>query len=283
MIGRHARGSAPTRSPFRQYSDGLLVLAFVAAFGLMSARAIAQSADLLSDHDDPGTGTSGLSRLNEGQVQGPAPPPVDAYVPISRTERVEWIVGGTVGPSSLAVGFVAAGLQPGFKLPRDWGWTWHGYGRRYAEREADVAISNTIEAGLGALWGEEPRYIPSGRHGAWPRTRYALKTVFLAQRSSGRLAPAWGRYAGNVFNNLIENTWLPRGVTTWDKTTLRSADGFFGRAAGNLWNEFWPDIRKRLKKRSRPEGTSPDRVSPPAEQTPASGPPIADRRPNRTP
>jgi hypothetical protein len=261
----------------------VLTLAFVAAFSLMSARAIAQPADPPPDHDSPGTGTSGSSLLNEGQVQGPAPPPVDAYVPISKTERLVWIVGGTVGPSSLGVGFLAAGLQPGFKLPRDWGWTWHGYGRRYAEREADVAISNTIEAGLGALWGEEPRYIPSGRHGAWPRTRYALKTVFLAQRSSGRLAPAWGRYAGNVFNNLIENTWLPRGVTTWDKTTLRSADGFFGRAAGNLWNEFWPDIRKRLKKRSRPGAPSPDRVSPPAEQTPASGLSIADRRRNRTP
>jgi hypothetical protein len=227
----------------------LLGLAFVAAFSVMPARAIAQPADPPSDHDGPGTGTSGPSLLNEGQAQGTAPSPVDAYVPISRTGRVEWIVGGTVGPRSLGVGVLAAGLQPGFKLPRDWGWTWHGYGRRYAEREADVAISNTIEAGLGALWGEEPRYISSGRHGVWPRARYALKTVFLAQRPNGQLAPAWGRYAGNVFNNLIENTWLPPGVTTWEKTTLRSADGFFGRAVGNLWDEFWPDVRKRLKRK----------------------------------
>ena len=110
-----------------------------------------------------------------------------------------------------------------------------------------MAISNTIEGGLGALWGEDPRYILSGRHGVWPRARCALKTVFLGQRSNGHLAPAWARHAGNVFNNVIENAWLPPSAITRGQTTLRSANGFLGRAAGNLWKEFWPDVRKRFK------------------------------------
>jgi hypothetical protein len=169
-------------------------------------------------------------------------------VPITGAQRVDWIVDGTVGPQSLAIGVVAASWQTGFNVPQEWGRTWSGYGKRYIEREADVAISNTIEAGLGAIWSEEPRYIASGRHGVWPRARYALKTVFLAQRSNGRLAPAWGRYAGNVFNNVIENAWLPPSVTTWGQTTLRSANGFLSRALGNLWEEFGPDLRKRFKR-----------------------------------
>jgi hypothetical protein len=222
----------------RPCDDGsmLVRLAFVVLLSLLPELAIAQA----SDSDDPG------SRAGDDQAQPVVP--ADAYVPLSAVERVEWIIDGTVGPRSLAVGVLAAGLQPGFKLPRDWGWTWSGYGKRYGEREADVAISSTIEAGLGALWGEDPRYILSGRQGIWPRTRYALKTVLLAQRSDGRLAPAWGRYAGNTLNNVIENTWLPPSVTTWGQTTLRSANGFLGRAVGNLWNEFWPDVRKLIKK-----------------------------------
>jgi hypothetical protein len=249
MIGRHARGSAPTRSPFRRYSDGLLALAFVAVFSLTPAWAIAQASDPASDPNSPGALTSDLSLTNENQAQHQTSPSADAYVPISGTERVEWIVGGAVGPRSLGVGVVAAGWQTGFNVPGEWGQTWNGFGKRYVEREADVAISNTIEAGLGALWGEDPRYIASGRHGVWPRARYALKTVFLAQRSSGQLTPAWGRYAGNVFNNIIENAWLPPSVTTWEQTTWRGASGFLGRAAGNLWDEFWPDVRRRLKKK----------------------------------
>src|SRR5207248_11447 len=102
-------------------------------------------------------------------------------------------------------------------------------------------LSNTIEAGLGAIWGEEPRYIRSGRQGLWRRARYAMKTVLLAQRRDGHLAPAWGRYAGNVVNNIIENAWLPPSVTTADQTVARSVSGWVGRLAGNLWEEFWPD------------------------------------------
>src|SRR5712692_10788413 len=169
-----------------------------------------------------------------------------AYVPINGGERVDWIVDGTVGLRSLLViGPLGASWQTGFNWPSEWERTWKGFGKRYAEREADVAISSSIEAGLGAIWGEDPRYIPSGRRGIWPRARYAIKTAFLAQRPDGRLAPAWGRYAGNVFNNLIENTWLPPSATTPGQTAWRCAQGLLTRLGGNAWDEFWPDVRKR--------------------------------------
>ena len=98
-------------------------------------------------------------------------------MPITSEQRVDWIVDGTIGRQSLLlVGPLATIWCTGFNTPSEWGRTWSGVAKRYAEREADVAISNTIEAGLGALWGEDPRYIPSGRKGIWPRARYAIKT-----------------------------------------------------------------------------------------------------------
>jgi hypothetical protein len=173
-----------------------------------------------------------------------------AYVPITGRGRFDWTVEGTIGIRSLTVvGPLAGAVQTGFNMPSEWTRSWSGFGKRYLEREADVAISNTLEAGLGAIWGEEPRYVPSGRKGIWPRARYAMKTVFLSQRRDGRLAPAWGRYAANVFNNIIENTWLPPSVTTWQQTTFRAGSGFLGRLGGNLWEEFWPDARKRWIRR----------------------------------
>ena len=184
--------------------------------------------------------------------QTPARPPLtaEAYVSITPGQRVEWIVDGTIGTRSLfVVGPLATVWQTGFDTPEEWGRGASGIAKRYAHREADVAISNTIEAGLGALWGEDPRYIRSGRKGIWPRARYAMKTVFLAQRRDGRLKPAWGRYAGNVFNNLIENTWLPPSVTTPGQTALRSGLGFLGRLGGNAWEEFWPDVVRHFKKK----------------------------------
>ena len=173
----------------------------------------------------------------------------EAYQPITGRERVDWAVIGTVGIRSLTVvGPLSAAWNTAWNTPKEWERTWSGFGKRYAQREADVAISNTIEAGLGALWHEEPRYIRSGRKGIMPRARYAMKTVLLAQRQDGRLAPAWGRYAGNTLNNVIENAWLPASVTTPGQTVARVGLGFLSRLGGNLWEEYWPDVRARLRK-----------------------------------
>jgi hypothetical protein len=175
----------------------------------------------------------------------PAAPP-DIYAPITGTQRVEWIVDGTIGPRSLGVGVIADAWQTAWNTPEEWGRGWSGVGKRYVEREADVTLSNSLEAGLGAIWGEDPRYIRAPRGSIRSRVGYAARTVMLAQRRDGRLAPAWGRYAGNVANNLIENAWLPPSVTTPGQTVLRCAAGFAGRLAGNLFEEFWPDIKRRF-------------------------------------
>jgi len=175
-----------------------------------------------------------------------AQPPTPEYTPIDGRQRVNWIVDGTVGPRSLGVGVIVSAWQTGWNVPQEWGRTWSGVGKRYLAREADVAISNSIEAGLGAIWGEDPRYIAAPRGSVRSRIGYAAKTVMLAQRRDGRLAPAWGRYAGNTLNNVIENSWLPPSMTTPTQTVVRSAAGLLGRLIGNLWEEFWPDLRKRI-------------------------------------
>jgi hypothetical protein len=210
-----------------------LVLAITAAVGGLPAAAWCQDAD--AEHTDQAA---------------EKPLSADAYVPITPGQRVSWIVNGTIGPESLfIIGPLAAAWQTAFNQPEEWGRGWSGFGKRYLQREADVAISNTIEAGLGSLWGEEPRYIPSARKGIWPRARYALKTSVLAQGRDGRLRPAWARYAGNTLNNLIENSWLPPSQTTATQTAVRSGMGILTRMGGNLWDEFWPDVVRLLKKR----------------------------------
>jgi hypothetical protein len=76
------------------------------------------------------------------------------------------------------------------------------------------------------------------------------ETVVLAHHPEGHLG-AWGRYVGNTVNNVIENTWLPPSATTWGQTTWRSAAGFGTRAIGNVWEEFWPDVSRKLFKRGK--------------------------------
>jgi len=173
----------------------------------------------------------------------------DEYLPITAEQRVDWIVDGVIGRQSLLiVGPLADVWQTAFNTPEEWGRGPSGIAKRYAERLTDVAISNSIEGGLGALWGEDPRYVRSARKGVWPRARYALKTSVLAPGRNGRLRPAWARYAGNTLNNVIENAWLPPSQTTASMTAVRSGMGIVTRMGGNLWEEFWPDVKRRFKK-----------------------------------
>jgi hypothetical protein len=170
------------------------------------------------------------------------------YTPLTPSQRVNWIVSGTVGLESLlAVGPLAAGWQTAWNQPEEWQHSWSGFGKRYLHREADVAISSTLEAGVGALWGEDPRYVRLGSGSLKARAKWAIKTAFVAQRRDGRLHPAWGRYVGNTVNNVIENAWLPPSATTVGGTIYRSAAGFASRIGANAWDEFWPDVARRLR------------------------------------
>jgi len=158
------------------------------------------------------------------------------------------MVDGIVGPKTLGTALGSATLRTAMNSPKEWTGS-SGFAKRFATFEAHVAISKSIEGGLGALWNEDPRSIRSRRQGFWPRLGYAMTTVVMAPRADGRLAPAWGRMTGNVGASVIENAWLPDRKTTAGRTALRVADGLLGRFLNNVWTEFGPDIRKKFSRR----------------------------------
>jgi hypothetical protein len=170
----------------------------------------------------------------------------DPYVPPTRADRVDWVVGGNTAPLALAVVAVDSAWGTVDNSPREWHRGLAGFSRRFADEEATGVISMSIESGLGSLWGEDPRYARLGGRRAWARMGYAVRTVVLAPRPDGHLAPAWARLAAAGAGNLIENTWLPPSGKTAQETAWRVADGFAGRLLSNVWTEFWPDIRRRL-------------------------------------
>jgi hypothetical protein len=194
------------------------------------------------------------SRTSAQTVTGTTSPDVKAeessvYVPPTGKDRLKWAVDGTVGSSSIAAGVFIASWNTAWNSPSEWNRSWSGFGKRFGSREAQTTISNAIESGLGAAWGEDPRYVRSSRAGVWARAGYAAKTVFVAHRRNGRLAPAWARYVGGIGSNIVANTWLPGSDTTASQNVRRISNGYLGRFVGNLWTEFWPDVRSRFTKR----------------------------------
>jgi hypothetical protein len=187
------------------------------------------------------------------RAQGIAPPtttttPDAARPPITSSTRVDWVTTTIVGPQSLIAGAVTAGTETMIPFPPEWERTAAGFGRRYVSRDGAIAISNGVEALLGAGWGEDPRYFECRCGGVGRRAAHAAKLSVLAARADGHVAPAWGRYAGTLTSNFAQEAWLPPSARTWQQMVLRQAGAVGGRFVGNLWAEFWPDVRRRFRR-----------------------------------
>ena len=171
--------------------------------------------------------------------------------PITGTERLKWFAESTVGPASLAGGVISSGWGTLFNSRKEYGPNWDGFGKRFGIRLSGVSVSNATEAGLGAIWGEDPRYIPTEGQPFWNRMGHVVKMTFMAQNRDGRLRPAYSRYVAIPGNNFLSNTWRADSEATLSDAGVRTALGFLGRMSGNAFQEFWPSLSRRFHKRDR--------------------------------
>src|SRR5678816_1267388 len=104
------------------------------------------------------------------QVPSPAPTTNRTYTPITGKQRIDWAVKSTVGVKSLAVaGVLSAGWGTIFNEPPEYGTQFDGFAKRYGMRLTGVSTGNAIEASLGTIWGEDPRYFRVPEERFWGR------------------------------------------------------------------------------------------------------------------
>jgi hypothetical protein len=174
------------------------------------------------------------------------------YQPARGRDRAKWFLVSTVGPLSLlAAGPISAGFGTAMNRPKEYGPHWEGFGARYGMRLTGVSTGNAMEASLGALWGEDPRYFPSPRRGFGTRVSYVIRTTFVAPHADGTWHPAYARYIGNVGNNFLSNTWRVDSENGVGSALVRCVFGVVGRMSGNAFAEFWPDVRKLVWRKGK--------------------------------
>jgi hypothetical protein len=171
----------------------------------------------------------------------------DARQPMTARERVQWAIRSTIGPASLTAGLFSAGWGTLFDQPKTYGPHWEGFGDRYGMRLSGLALSNSMEAGLGSIWGEDPRYRRDGDESPFlHRIGHAAKMTFMAQNREGGVMPAYARFVAIPGSNFISNAWRAPGDDTAGNAAVRTGLGFFGEFGGNTFDEFWPDVHRKL-------------------------------------
>jgi hypothetical protein len=170
---------------------------------------------------------------------------------ITGRQRLSWLVGSTIGPQSLAAGVLSSGIGTAADTPREYHGTWEGFGKRYGMRLTGISTGNAIESGLGAIWGEDPRYFRVADKTIGPRVRNVIAQTFVACPADGSFAPAYARYIATAGSNFLSNTWRADSEANVRHALIRTLYGFLGRMGSNAFQEFWPDIRRRAFRRNK--------------------------------
>ncbi|MDQ1474453.1 MAG: hypothetical protein QOJ99_5933 [Bryobacterales bacterium] len=179
------------------------------------------------------------------------------YEPITAQQRLKWFSNAALGPSSLLTGAVSAGIDTLRNDPPEYGPHWGGFGERYGFRLVNRTVSSGIEASMGSLWGEDPRYhrVPQVRTGA--RVRNVLRMTVVSHNHDGHETPAYARLIAIPSISFLSNTWIPDSRNSTGDALNRIAFSFATHALSNAFIEFWPDIRRRLhRNRSIPDPPS---------------------------
>jgi hypothetical protein len=169
------------------------------------------------------------------------------YAPVTAWQRLGWFDQKTFGVSNLGGSIPDAAWLTLMDRPRAAGPHWEGFAERYGVAVSTNAVSNAMEAGLGAIWGEDPRYLRDGAGVSFKsRLGHVAQWTVLAPNRNGELRPAYARFIAFSSSSYISNAWRESGDTDAEHTIGRIGFGLLGRMGSNAFDEFWPDTKRKL-------------------------------------
>jgi hypothetical protein len=168
------------------------------------------------------------------------------FHPITPRQRLRWFVTNTAGPPHLIGGLFVAGFGTALNRPEEYGPHWGGFADRYGMRMTGIVTGNAMEAGIGYVLGEDPRYFRVEDRPLKERLRNVVRLTFVARHEDGVYGPAYARYMAVAGNNFLSNSWRVQSESNVHDALLRTAEGFAGRMTINAFEEFWPTVKKRV-------------------------------------
>lgn len=202
---------------------------------------------------------TGSSAPGSAPKVDPVPALPLAYHPITPRERLAWFVRSTAGRTSQTAGVMSAALGTEIDTPSEYGPHWDGFAKRFGMRLTGISTGNAIDASLGALWGEDPRYFPAIHRPFGSRVKNVVDLTFRTYRSDGQRHLAYARYASTFGNNFLSNTWRAQSEANWQHALIRTAEGFGARALSNTFHEFAPQLFRKLRHRPDPPAIADQR------------------------
>jgi len=171
--------------------------------------------------------------------------------PLTVGQKFKVVARGSFDPIEIPWYAFLAGVSQAENSEPGYGQGAEGYGKRFGAAFADGTIENFFTGAiLPSVLRQDPRFYQLGKGGFWHRTRYAVGRIFVTRTDSGKAQFNYSEIFGSAAAAAISTySYHPR-----DERTLSTTASVWGTQVGYdtitiVVKEFWPDIRRKLKKK----------------------------------
>ena len=185
--------------------------------------------------------------------------------PLGSGEKFHLFAKTAFDPVTVVIAAAQAGVSQADNQFKGYGQGAGGYGKRFG-----AAFGDQVSAGFFSnfmyptLFKQDPRYFRKG-HGGFPRRFfYSLTQEVICHTDSGGRAFNASNVLGAFSSGALSNAYYPSDDRGFKLTMSRGGLAVVYASAGNLFNEFWPDISRKLHK-SRPGSAPPPTTKPSAD------------------
>ena len=181
---------------------------------------------------------------NYGMVEG-----ANTLPPLRTGQKFRLATAGVFDWAAFPFNGVLSAIGQAKNDPESWGQGWGAYGKRYGASFADNGIGTYMTTAIfPSLLHEDPRYFQMGTGSFSHRSFYAFDRLFITRTDSGSHRFNYSESIGNAAAAAISNVYhAPE-----DRTASRNATTFafliLYDGLSNELKEFWPDIKRKLKK-----------------------------------
>jgi len=169
--------------------------------------------------------------------------------PLSVSSKLGFHVQNAYGPLQLVATGAYAGILQDIDAPREWGQGAGAYGKRFLSTLGGSGIHGALAFGLDSVLHEDPRYFRSANRGFWRRSAHAVRgTMMTRTDSGGETISAW-RLGSDYGAAFLSNQWYPRRLNTARLGMIQGSLSLGFDTVTNLGAEFWPDIKKIVRRK----------------------------------
>jgi len=171
--------------------------------------------------------------------------------PLTAGEKFKVVARGSFDPIQFAWYGFLSGISQAEDSEPGYGQGVGGYGKRYGAAFADGTIENFMTAAvLPSIFRQDPRFFQDGQGGFLRRAGYSVSRIVITRSDSGHHEFNISEVLGSAMAASISTySYHPKADRTLSNTASVWASMVAYDTLTITLKEFWPDIRRKLKKK----------------------------------